>query len=198
MVRILKNTILSVMLATFLLTITLPERDEPLAENPSAEFVAKAPVGLRPPSFQVDETRPPASPPLTLARTQSAEMTAEETEIEDAYQYSEDEKKLIARVVYAESRGERWEGRVAVAQVVINRFESGKFGNSVRRVVFAKNQFAVSSKYNDESMQAVEAVIEEKEHPENMFYFQVSRRKKWRNFVYYDRIGNHNFFCAKG
>ena len=143
MVRILKNTILSVMLATFLLTITLTERDEPLAENPSAEFVAKAPVGLRPPSFQVDETRPSAFPPLTLARTQSAEMIAEETEIEDAYQYSEDEKKLIARVVYAESRGERWEGKVAVAQVVINRFESGKFGNSVKRVVFAKKQFGV-------------------------------------------------------
>ncbi len=116
---------------------------------------------------------------------------------EGIYQYSEEEKIFIARVVYAEARGELFEGQVAVATVVINRFESGEFGSSVKRVVFARSQFAVSSKYNDIVMSAVEAAIERRgDYPDNMFYFQASTRKTWRNFVYLERIGGHSFYCA--
>lgn len=116
---------------------------------------------------------------------------------EDTYQYSEEEKIYIARVVYAEARGEIFEGQVAVATVVLNRFESGKFGSSVKKIVFARSQFAVSKRYNEEGMSAVEAAIEQKgEYPENMYYFQASKRKKWRNFVYLTRIGGHSFYCA--
>lgn len=132
---------------------------------------------------------------ITHALDYAEEKTIEKDE--EAYIYSDDEKELIARVVYAEARGEKRDGKVAVAQVVLNRFESGRFGKTVKRVVFAKHQFAVSKKYNDECMHAVEEAIEQRPYPENMFYFQVSKKKKWRNFVFYERIGNHNFFCSK-
>lgn len=116
---------------------------------------------------------------------------------EDRYQYSEEEKIYIARVVYAEARGEIFEGQVAVATVVINRFESGQFGSSVKKVVFARSQFAVSKRHNEEGMAAVEAAIERKgDYPDNMYYFQGSKSKKWRNFVYLTRIGGHSFYCA--
>jgi|GEM_PF-3853590 len=46
--------------------------------------------------------------------------------------YSAAEKKLIARVVYAESRGEPFEDQAAVAAVVINRYESGRFGRTLK------------------------------------------------------------------
>jgi spore germination cell wall hydrolase CwlJ-like protein len=118
---------------------------------------------------------------------------------EGIYQYSEEEKFFMARVVYAEARGEIFEGQVAVATVIINRFESGEFGSSVKRVVLARSQFAVSSKYNDLAMSAVEAAIERRgDYPDNMFYFQASTRKTWRNFVYLERIGGHSFYCAAG
>jgi len=116
---------------------------------------------------------------------------------ETRYQYSEEEKVYIARTVYAESRGEVFEGQVAVATVIMNRFESGKFGDSVKRVVFARNQFAVSKKYDDEIMKAVDAAIQRRgDFPEDLYYFQVSKRKKWYSFRFYARIGNHNFFQA--
>lgn len=116
---------------------------------------------------------------------------------EDTYQYSEEEKIYIARVVYAEARGEIFEGQVAVATVVLNRFESGKFGSSVKKVVFARSQFAVSKRHNEEVMSAVEAAIERKgDYPEDMYYFQASKSKKWRNFVYLTRVGGHTFYCA--
>jgi hypothetical protein len=116
---------------------------------------------------------------------------------EDMYEYSEGEKIYMARCVYAEARGESFEGQVAVATVIINRFESGKFGSSVKKVVFARNQFAVSKRYNDKILAAVEEAIERRgDYPDNMFYFQASKRKTWRNFVYYKRIGGHSFYCS--
>ncbi|MGE5494584.1 MAG: cell wall hydrolase [Burkholderiales bacterium] len=111
--------------------------------------------------------------------------------------YSDEEKELIARVVYAESRGEPFEGQIAVAAVILNRYESGKFGKSVRSVVYAKEQFAVSSKYSDENMAAVEAAIAGTDYPDTMYYFQKSKRKKWGDKIYYARIGNHSFYLGK-
>ncbi len=120
------------------------------------------------------------------------------TELYDpAYAYSDEEKAYVARVVYAEARGEIFDGKVAVAAVVLNRFESGRFGKTVKKVVFARNQFAVSKKYSAECMAAVEAAIEQSDaYPDDMYYFRVSKSKKWRNFDYYTRIGNHSFYCA--
>ena len=149
---------------------------------------------------ELDEDIPDSSAAYYQEKMLHAIAQAEEKTIEqdeEAYVYNDDDKELIARVVYAESRGEKWDGKVAVAQVVLNRFESGRFGNSVKRVVFARHQFAVSKKYNDECMLAVEAAIEERPYPDNMFFFQVSKKTTWRNFVFYERIGNHNFFCSK-
>ena len=112
-------------------------------------------------------------------------------------QYSEEEKIFIARVVYAEARGEIFEGQVAVATVVLNRYESGKYGSSVKRVVFSRSQFAVSGKHSAQGMVAVEIAIQRMgDYPDNMFYFQASTRKTWRNFVYLERIGGHSFYCA--
>lgn len=140
----------------------------------------------------------PAPTPLVLADIahEMMEDTYQYSE-ESRYQYSDEEKVYIARVVYAEARGEVFEGQVAVATVVLNRFESGQFGNSVKRTVFARNQFAVSKRYNDKVMEAVEAAIERRgDYPDNMYYFRASKSQKWRNFVYLTRIGGHSFYCA--
>ena len=145
-------------------------------------------------AYSAHAKAPSATPASSEVSFRSILTAAEEA----SYEYSEEEKAYIARVVYAEARGEAFEGQVAVAAVVLNRFESGRFGKTVKRVVFARHQFAVSRKYNDESMAAVEAAIEQRgEFPEDMYYFQVSKRKRWRNFEYYDRIGNHSFYCAR-
>lgn len=45
----------------------------------------------------------------------------------------------LARNIYYEAGGEPFEGKVAVAQVTINRMESGLFPNDLCRVVYQKN-----------------------------------------------------------
>lgn len=47
----------------------------------------------------------------------------------------------LTKNIYWEAAGEPFEGKVAVAQVTLNRVESGKFGSTVCQVVFQKNVF---------------------------------------------------------
>ena len=47
----------------------------------------------------------------------------------------------LAKNIYYEAGGEPFEGKVAVAQVTLNRVESGKFANTVSGVVYQKNVF---------------------------------------------------------
>lgn len=51
------------------------------------------------------------------------------------------EAECLAASVYFESKGEPLEGQLAVAEVVINRSESGRFPTSICKVVFQKGQF---------------------------------------------------------
>lgn len=56
---------------------------------------------------------------------------------------AEREKQLecLAYNIYHEAAKESFEGKVAVAQVTINRAESGKFPNDICKVVYQKNIF---------------------------------------------------------
>ena len=50
---------------------------------------------------------------------------------------------LLARLVYAEARGESYTGQVAVAAVVLNRVKNSSFPNSVSGVIYQKGAFSV-------------------------------------------------------
>lgn len=123
--------------------------------------------------------------------------SAKEYKLEKCKAYTPAQKELIARVVYAEARGELFEGQVAVATVVLNRYESGLYGSSISEIVFAQDQFAITASYNESGLKAVEEALGRRgDYPFNMYYFRVSKSKKWRNFVYYMRIGNHSFYLS--
>lgn len=48
---------------------------------------------------------------------------------------------LLARVIHAESRGEPFEGQVAVGAVLINRLKDSRFPNSLPQIIFKKGEF---------------------------------------------------------
>lgn len=48
---------------------------------------------------------------------------------------------LLARIVHAEARGEKYTGQVAVASVLLNRLENSKFPKTLSGVVFQKGAF---------------------------------------------------------
>ena len=61
----------------------------------------------------------------------------------EQYQHhpSEEEIKLMARLIYAEAGVEPVEELIAVGAVVLNRVESSHFPNSVREVIYQPGQF---------------------------------------------------------
>lgn len=52
---------------------------------------------------------------------------------------------LLAKLVYAESRGEPYAGQVAVASVVLNRVKNSSFPNSIAGVIYQSGAFSVVS-----------------------------------------------------
>lgn len=59
--------------------------------------------------------------------------------------FSQNEINSIARMVYAESKGEPYIGQVAVAAVILNRINSPKFPNSVAGTMYQSGAFEAAS-----------------------------------------------------
>ena len=60
----------------------------------------------------------------------------------DQVVFDEEDRKLLANIIYCEAGGEPYEGKVAVGAVVINRVLSNRFPDSVYGVIYQKNQFS--------------------------------------------------------
>ena len=56
--------------------------------------------------------------------------------------YVSADHRLLAKLVYAEARGETYKGQVAVAAVVLNRVRSSSFPNTVSGVVYQSGAFS--------------------------------------------------------
>lgn len=56
---------------------------------------------------------------------------------------SSSDLNLLARLVYAEARGEPYAGQVAVASVVLNRVKNSSFPNTVAGVIYQSGAFSV-------------------------------------------------------
>jgi N-acetylmuramoyl-L-alanine amidase len=54
---------------------------------------------------------------------------------------SRNDSELMAKMVYAESRGEPFEGQVAVASVILNRVKDSRFPNTVSGVIYQPGAF---------------------------------------------------------
>jgi len=78
---------------------------------------------------------------------------------------SEKEFDLLARIVRAEAQTEPFEGKVAVAAVVLNRVESSQFPDTVKEVIYEPRQFQpvangqINKSADPESIEAVEAAL---------------------------------------
>ena len=106
-----------------------------------------------------------------------------------------EEKRLLARVVWVEARGESLEGQQAVAEVVLNRLASDRYPDTLRGVIYAENQFR-SVPFLDEATpyqaqyEAIEAAIYGPYIlPEDVVHFATSAV----NEAVWGRIGGHVF-----
>jgi spore germination cell wall hydrolase CwlJ-like protein len=75
----------------------------------------------------------------TITKKFNSIAAVEQTEV--TAQFREQQLACLAKNIYHEAGGEPFEGKVAVAQVTLNRVDSGKFPGDVCKVVYQKNSF---------------------------------------------------------
>ena len=61
-----------------------------------------------------------------------------------AYNVTSEEREMLARLVYLEANVESIECQKAIVSVVINRWQDGRWGDTLEKVVYYPNQFSPS------------------------------------------------------
>lgn len=119
------------------------------------------------------------------------------------YEPIDGDLKRLAAIIYCESRGEPYEGQVAVGTVVMNRVESSKFPNTVEEVIAQPNQFtpygmglyAIALAKNDLNQSCVDAareVLEKGTRTGNWLFFRTHRGNY--DVINGSYIGAHVFY----
>lgn len=109
---------------------------------------------------------------------------------------TEEDKELLARIVYLEARGQSFSGQRAVAEVVLNRVLDSRFPDTVYEVLYAPGQFTpaksiASTTPTETQYEVVDCVIDETPiTTENTIYFATSALTK----NIFAKIGDH-YFC---
>ena len=112
---------------------------------------------------------------------------------------------LLARCVYAEARGEPYEGMVAVAAVVLNRVDSSKFPKTISGVIYQSGAFTcvadgqINYTPNDTAYKAARDALNGWDPTYGCLYYYnpVTATSKWIRTLKVERtIGKHSFARA--
>jgi spore germination cell wall hydrolase CwlJ-like protein len=83
-----------------------------------------------------------SAPAPTLAETMRGKPLADQVDAYGRVETDNEEQDCLASAVYFEARGESLEGQLAVAEVVLNRSQSGKYPATICGVVKQPWQFS--------------------------------------------------------
>lgn len=133
-------------------------------------------------------------------------------EREVLYQLSEEDLRVLLRIVEAEAGGEDMEGKLLVANVVLNRVEHEKFPDTVKEVVFQReggvSQFSPVAngrydavKISEETVEAVARALEGEDNSQGALYFAARKYANSDSMRWFDekltllfKHGGHEFF----
>ncbi|MBR2567167.1 MAG: cell wall hydrolase [Paenibacillus sp.] len=148
-----------------------------------------------------------STPPKKLYFTRTELLNQEDAKLATwSYSVSDKELLLLQKIVMAEAEGEPYKGKVAVANVVLNRLRSANFPDTIYKVIHQKSQFSPVANGrlkrvtpNEDSVKAVNAALNgQKEVSDDTYYFlsltladdlTVARTKKEVK-----TIGHHTFY----
>lgn len=115
-----------------------------------------------------------------------------------------EEINLIASIVTLECGYEPYEGQLAVANVILNRLDSGIWGSTVSEVIYAPYQFSTASASNlsyylengakESCVQAVNEAIAGTNNIGSYMSFRPTYAANYSSYESYTVIGNHVFF----
>lgn len=126
-----------------------------------------------------------------------------ERKLAELRKYSEEEIRLLARIIVAEAEDQSYQGKVAVGGVVMNRVKSHKFPKTIRGVIYQKGQFSPISngrfyrvQVTQEDIEAAKAAIMGEDPSQGSLFFydpQIATDGWIRTRTVNTVIGDHNF-----
>jgi N-acetylmuramoyl-L-alanine amidase len=115
----------------------------------------------------------------------------------------DDNTYLLAQIIHAEAKGEPYNGKLAVGNVIMNRVNHSSFPDTIKGVIFQKGQFSpvsdgsINNKPNEESIKAAKEVISGKKIVGNQAVYFYNPNTSTSNWIFtrevVTKIGNHAF-----
>lgn len=139
------------------------------------------------------------------SEVEKLEKEAKTVAVSPSYYFNDSEIDLLYRLVEAEAGGESIQGRIAVANVVLNRIKSDNYPDTIHDVIYQRNQFEVvnigtidTKIPSEETIDAVNrALAGEKVVPDSVVMFWATYLDKshaiWRHADIVTTIGVHHF-----
>lgn len=131
----------------------------------------------------------------------SVVSTDPQTSINTLIEYDVEEVELLERLVECEARSEDYEGKLLVANVVLNRLSTGIWGDSIESVINAPGQFqpvtsgaVIGAKAGKETIDACINALNGEDISDGALYFRKSTEKYWGDKQYLFRHGDHSFY----
>ena len=127
--------------------------------------------------------------------------TAQESKY--AYDITSVEREMLARLVYREANTESIECQEAIVSVAINRWQDGRWGDTLEEVVYAKDQLSPANLLycttpNETNYEAVDEVIQNGcTIPEYVLFFRADYHFKWDGYKAYQKIDSTCFGYMK-
>ena len=111
--------------------------------------------------------------------------------------FSEEEVKLICRVVETECYQQDFESKCNVANVIFNRYESDQFGETIEEIITAENQFAYGRDIiTEDTILSVMYSFEIEDTTNGALFFHSNEKTDTFNgadYIFSDSCG-HNFY----
>lgn len=145
----------------------------------------------------------PSTTVHTSSNTTPTTSTVPETTAPKTMYYSvtEEERLLIAQLVYREANTESLECQKAIVSVLFNRLACGKWGDTIEEVIYYKNAFTPATAGLLEGVtptktnyEAVDFVLENGPTlPTYVRYFRANYHHSWEGYEGYSVI-DHTYF----
>ena len=176
------------------------------AEYVTLNCTLKSPVTVEAEQAAINQAKEEA------AKKEAQKNKAEVTEIPITYRspiiVSEEDEYLLATVIAMEAEHESYHGKLAVANVVINRMLGGRWGTTIPEVVYAPGQFWGANDGRVEQFQAkgfhkdcytaAREALEGKNNIGDFIFFHsykyVVANDEWKKFKSWHRIEGNVFF----
>lgn len=127
------------------------------------------------------------------AEEERVRKEAEARQASSVIRYSQQDYEVLKRIVEAEAGICDTKGRILVANVIINRVNSGEFPDNITDVVYQKSQFSPvydgrlnTCKVTDKTVEAVNRALAGEDYSQGALYFMNRKRSQSGNVRWFD------------